>query len=377
MTRIYLDHAATTPLRPEALEAMKIAWDGTCGNPSSIHREGQKARKLLEEARDRISANLDAFSEELYFCSGGTEANNWAIRAFSSLEKRHIIVSSIEHPSVLRTCEGLEKEGYRITYLPVDEYGFVSPESLENALSPDTSLVSVMLANNEIGTIEPVKELAEVAHKHGAFFHTDAVQAVGSIQVSFRDLGVDALSFSGHKFGGPTGIGGLIVKRGLDLSPMILGGEQESRHRAGTENLAGILGMEKALSLALQELPEKTFSLKALRNTLIHNIPESIPDARLCGHPGKRLPGNAHFVFSRISGEELLLYLNVDGFACSSGSACTSSHQETSHVLKAIGLDSETARSALRISLGSENTEEEIRSFISDLKKRVEELRKR
>ena len=377
MTRVYLDHAATTPLRPEVLEAMKPSWDGTCGNPSSVHREGQKARKLLEEARDRIAANLDASSEELFFCSGGTEANNWALRALSSEKKRHVIVSSIEHPSVLRTCDALEREGFRITYLPVDEYGIVSPFSLEKALSPDTSFVSVMMANNEIGTIEPIRELTEITHKHGVLFHTDAVQAVGSIPISFHELGVDAMSFSSHKFGGPSGIGGVLFRKGLPVSPLILGGEQESGRRAGTENLAGILGMDRALALSCEEFSNTIPSITSKRDHLIQEVLSKIPYARLCGHPTDRLPGNAHFIFDGVDGEALLLYLNVDGFACSSGSACTSSHQETSHVLNAIGLKWETARSALRISLGYENTEEEISSFLEDLIKRVNELRKR
>ena len=377
MTRVYLDHAATTPLRPEVLDAMKPSWDGTCGNPSSIHKEGQKARKLLEEARDRIAANLDASPEELFFCSGGTEANNWALRALSSCKKRHIIVSSIEHPSVLRTCDALEREGFRITYLPVDEYGKVSPLSLEKALSSDTSVVSVMMANNEIGTIEPIRELTEIAHKHGVLFHTDAVQAVGSIPVSFHELGVDALSFSSHKFGGPTGIGGILFRKGLNVSPLIYGGEQESGRRAGTENLAGLLGLDKALSLSCEGFSATISDITLKRDDLIKEVLNRISYARLCGHPTDRLPGNAHFVFDGVDGEALLLYLNVDGFSCSSGSACTSSHQETSHVLKAIGLRPETARSALRISLGYENTVEEISAFISDLTKRVNELKNR
>ena len=390
MTRVYLDYAATTMLRPEALEAMRTAWDGSCGNPSSVHREGQRARKLLEEARDSVAGSLDCAPGEIFFCSGGTEANNWALRALASSEKRHILVSSIEHPSVLQTCKALEQEGYHVSYLPVDKYGLVSPDSLAKALSPDTSLVSIMLANNEIGTIEPVKELAAVAHGHGALFHTDAVQAVGSIPVSIKELGVDALSFSGHKFGGPTGIGGLFVSPNRVRS-FILGGEQERGHRAGTENLSGILGMAKALELAVAETSvnetavdgssepganASSTRLEGVRDRLISSITAAIPGAHLCGHPEKRLPGNAHFIFDGVDGEALLLYLNVEGFACSSGSACTSGSHESSHVLKAIGLSDKEARSALRISIGRENTEEEVLSIVPVLQKLVHQLRK-
>ncbi|MBO4928014.1 MAG: cysteine desulfurase [Clostridiales bacterium] len=425
MDRVYLDHAATTPLRPEAREAMLAAWDQSVGNPSSVHREGQKAKKLLEEARDNIAASLCCLPEEVFFTSGGTESNNWALRSLAALRmkdtlchsettfysesetltgtdklsslRRHIIVSEIEHPSILRTAEAMEREGVRVTRLSVDRYGLVSSESLQHAITEDTVLVSVMLANNEIGTIEPIRELSDIAHQQGALFHTDAVQAVGSIPVSIKDLGVDALSFSGHKFGGPTGIGGLYVSQSIDkrfnqssngmsgkgntgrFRSLIFGGEQERGHRAGTENLAGVLGMAKALEMAVSDLAfdgKAPSGIERLRDRLIASVLDMIPEAHLCGHPGKRLPGNAHFVFDGVDGEALLLYLNVERFACSSGSACTSGSNETSHVLKAIGLSEREARSALRISIGRENTEEEVLSIVPVLQKLVQRLRK-
>lgn len=379
MTRIYLDNAATTTIFPEVIEAMKPAWDIGIGNPSSVHAEGQKARKFLEESREEVASILSCQASEITFTSGGTESNNWAIRALASLhpEKKHIISSAIEHPSVLRTCKALEKEGYLVTYLPVDAYGKVSVASLNAALTDETALVSIMLANNEIGTLEPITELAEAAHARGALFHTDAVQAVGSIPVSISDLGVDALSFSAHKFGGPTGIGGLYIRDGLKIPAWILGGEQEYGKRAGTENLAGALGMAKALALSTSDIEKRISEIAAIRDTLIAQILEKIDGAKLCGHPVDRLPGNAHFVFEGVDGEALLLYLNLEGYACSSGSACTSGKNETSHVLKAIGLSEQEGKSALRISIGPRNTEDEVLSIVPVIERITTKLRNR
>lgn len=373
--RIYLDHAATTKLRPEALEAMCAVWKTSYGNPSSVHREGQKGRRLLEDARDSVANSLHVTPSEIYFTSGGTESDNWALRGLTSLvakqdpSKRHIITSTIEHPAILRTCESLEKEGFRVTYLPVDQYGVVSHDSLEKALSPDTSVVSIMYANNEIGSIEPISELAAIAHKHNVLFHTDAVQAVGSIPVNGHELGVDALSFSSHKFGGPNGMGGLYIRKDLHIDPFLLGGGQEYGLRSGTENVAGAVGFARALESAISEMEQETLRLTEIRDHLIQTVLSEIPCAHLCGHPTQRLPGNAHFVFDGVDGEALLLYLNTEGFACSSGSACTSSHRDSSHVLRAIGLSEASSKSALRLTLGRENTEEEVLSIVPVLLK--------
>ena len=373
---------------------MRLVWSSDYGNPSSVHREGEMARRRLEEGRDSIARSLGALSEEIFFTSGGTESNNWAVHAlfalgqkgavidsgkitYTGIPKKRVIISSIEHPSILKTCEQLRREGAEVVLLPVDQYGLVSASSLEKALSDDTAFVSIMYANNEIGTIEPVKELSEIAHAHGVLFHTDAVQAVGSLAIDAHDLGVDALSFSAHKFGGPTGTGGLFIRSGIKFEPFIVGGGQEYGHRAGTENLAGVIGMAKALELAYTDFSSKKEEMISIRDHLIAEVLKTIPGSHLSGHPSKRLPGNAHFTFDMVDGEALLLYLNLKGYACSSGSACTSKKAESSHVLSAIGLNDNVAKSALRISIGRDNTEEEVLSIVPVLDKIISDLRSR
>lgn len=381
--RIYLDHAATSCIRTEVLKAMSVAWDIGVANPSALHKEGQLARKLLEEGRATVAKCLNCLPAEIYFTSGGTESDNWALQSFASFAiskdsgKNHIITSQIEHPAVLQTCKLLETKGFRVTYLPVNQYGKVSSDSLVKALTPDTALVSIMYANNEIGTIEPISELASICHERGVLFHTDAVQAVGSIPVSFKEICVDAVSFSSHKFGGPAGIGGLYVKDGFRIPSFMVGGTQEYGFRAGTENLAGVLGLSKALELVKSEMETENLRLSSIRDRLIHEVIENVPGAHLCGHPTDRLPGNAHFVFEHVDGEELLLYLNIEGYACSSGSACTSSSHESSHVLKAIGLSPSLSKSALRITLGRENSEEEVLDIVPVLAKLTDRLRRK
>ncbi|MBO4495837.1 MAG: cysteine desulfurase [Clostridiales bacterium] len=378
-TRVYLDNAATTKVRPEVFDTMRLVLCEEYGNPSSIHREGQCARKLLEEARESIAQNLACTPEEVFFTSGGTESDNWAIKCaatVSDANKRHIITSAIEHPAVLKPCLALEREGYKVTVLPVDKEGLVSPDSLAKALTPDTALVSVMLGNNEIGTIEPIAELCKLVHSQGALFHTDAVQAVGTIPVDITALGVDLLSFSAHKFYGPKGVGGLYVRKGTLLPSFIDGGAQESNHRAGTENLPGIVGMARALELAVSGLSETDASIRTLREILIREVLDLTPQARFNGHRTQCLPGIANFTFPGEDGERLLLMLNYEGFACSGGAACSSRNAEVSHVLTSIGLSKEEAKSSLRVSIGAFNSEEEIYRFVSALEKLLTKLRR-
>lgn len=370
--RVYLDNAATTRVRQEVWDTMRLAFCEEYGNPSSIHTEGQHAKKLLEEARISIAANLNCSAQEVYFTSSGTEADNWAIQGVAEAykeEKRHIITSSIEHPAVLQSCRALEKQGFRITYLPVDTYGLVSLDSLAKALTPDTCLVSIMLGNNEIGTIEPVQELATIVHDSGAVFHTDAVQAVGTIPVNVASLQVDLLSLSAHKFHGPKGVGALYVRKGVKIEPLFHGGSQENQNRAGTENLPGILGMAKALQLACDEMDIVSNRINSLRELLVRGIYDICPKVLFHGNMSNHLPGIVNCSFPGTDGERLLLMLNYYGFACSGGAACSSQNESVSHVLTSIGASKVEAGNSLRISIGSENTEEEIRSFLECLQK--------
>ena len=363
MTRVYLDNAATTRIRPEVLDAMMSA-SSEFGNPSSVHREGQSSRKALELARDSIASCLNCEPSELYFTSGGTESDNWAIRCAGKRDS-HIITSSIEHPAVLRACEEMEKNGRRITYLPVDKKGRVASETLENAITSETSLVSIMMVNNEIGTIQNINELSKIAHVHGALFHSDAVQAVGSMPVDFKSLDVDLLSFSAHKFYGPKGVGGLIVRKGVDLPSFIVGGSQEFRHRAGTENVSGIIGMAKALELVTAELNQVSYRIRELSDLLKREIREVCPRVLFHGDESSSHPGIVNLYVPGMDGEKTLLLLDVKGFACSGGAACSSKNSEVSHVLTALGASKEEAKNSLRISIGAYNTEEEITSFVS------------
>ena len=374
---IYADNAATTKLSPTALEAMMPYLTGEYGNPSSLYRFAGAAKKALEGARADIAACLNAEPEEIVFTSGGTESDNWALRGVAeALGKRgkHILVSAIEHHAILHTAQWLRKQGFEVEELPVDRMGKVLPETLEKAIRPDTILVSVMLANNEIGTIQPIKELAAIAHAHKAVFHTDGVQAVGHIPVDVKELGVDLLSLSGHKFHGPRGTGVLYVKKGTPILPLIHGGGQEKNRRSGTENVAGVVGMAAALKEQTASLEADAARLTALRDRLIAGLLK-LPKSRLTGHPTDRLPSIASLVFECIEGESILLQLDARGICASSGSACSSTSLEPSHVLLAIGLPHEIAHGSVRLSLGEDITEADVDAIIENLTQVVNNLR--
>ena len=376
--RIYLDHAATTAVSPEVMEEMAPFFTDTYGNPSAVYATGREAHRALDQARKRAAAAIGASPSEIYFTSGGSESDSWALigAAFANREKgSHVVTTRIEHHAVLNTCKWLEKQGFRVTYLPVDSLGRVRLEEAERAVSDDTVLVSVMAANNEIGTLQPVEEIGRICREKGVLFHTDAVQAVGAVPVDVQSWGADLLSLSAHKFHGPKGTGLLYVRKGTRLDPLIHGGSQERGLRAGTENLAGIAGMGKALELAAAGIPERAERLRTLRDRLIRGVTESIPEAVLNGDPERRLPGNAHFLFPGTDGEALLLRMDLAGIAVSGGSACTSGSPEPSHVLEAIGRGEGEARSSLRMTLGEENTEQEIDETVRTLARIVRELR--
>ena len=377
---IYMDNAATTATRPEVLEAMLPYFTEHYGNPSSIHSVGRDARRAVEKARAQVAAALGAQPREIYFTAGGSESDNWAIRCASkalAAKGKHIITSQIEHHAVLHTCQYMEKQGYEVTYLPVDENGLVSVEDVKKAIRPDTVLISIMAANNEIGTIEPIREIGKVAHEAGVLFHTDAVQAVGAVPIDVNDWNVDMLSLSGHKFHAPKGIGALYIRKGVKISNLIFGGAQERGLRAGTENLPGIVGLGAAIELAVAELPEYTRRLTALRDRLIDGILKNIPDVRLNGHRTQRLPGNVNVSVRYVEGEALLMRLDLAGVEASSGSACTSGSLDPSHVLLAIGLPHEIAHCSLRISFGAQNTVEEARAVCAALDEVVPKVRER
>ncbi|NPV52829.1 MAG: cysteine desulfurase NifS [Firmicutes bacterium] len=378
MEKIYLDHAATTPMRPEVLEAMMPYLKDSFGNPSSIHSFGREARKALDDSRDKIAAIIGAKPDEIIFTSGGTEADNTAIKgvAFAKRDKgNHIITSSIEHHAVLDSCKALERQGFEVTYLPVDQYGLVSPEDVRAAITDRTILISIMHANNEVGTIEPIAEIGRIAREKGIYFHTDAVQTVGHILVNVEDLGVDMLSLSAHKFYGPKGVGVLYVRKGVRVLPFMHGGGQERGRRAGTENAPGIVGMACALELAVKEMEENARRVTALRDALIRGVRERIDHVRVNGHPTERLPGNASFCFEFVEGESILLNLDMKGIAGSSGSACTSGSLEPSHVLLAMGLPHEVAHGSLRLTLGRDNTMEEVQYVLDVLPEIISRLR--
>ena len=375
---IYVDHAATTYVKPEVFEAMKPYFTDLYGNPSSIYSIGRESRKAVENARAQIAYCLGAHPTEVYFTGSGTEADNWAIKgaAFANRKKgKHLITSAIEHHAVLHAFEFLKKEGFEVTYLPVNEKGFVNPEDLAGAIRPDTTLVSIITANNEIGTIQPIKELASIAKEKGAIFHTDAVQAMGNIDVKVNDLGVDLLSMSAHKFYGPKGVGALYIRKGVRIDSFIHGGAQERNKRAGTENVAGVVGMAAALKLAYENLEEYNSHLRKLSNRLIDSVMDKIPYVRLNGDRENRLPGNVNFSFQFIEGESLLLMLDMKGIQASSGSACTSGSLDPSHVLLAIGLPHEIAHGSLRITFGEKNTEQDVDYIVDNLVEIVGKLR--
>ena len=379
MKRIYLDHAATTSTDVEVVKAMEPYFSFKYGNPNSVHSFGQEAREAVEEAREKIAHLIGANSSEIVITAGGTEADNYAIKGIAWANRKkgnHIITSKIEHHAVLHSCQFLEKQGFKVTYLPVDKYGLIDPEDVERAITDNTILVTIMHANNEIGTIEPIKEISKVVKKVGIYFHTDSVQTTGHIPIDVNDLGVDMLSMSGHKFYGPNGVGALYLRKGTRIVTLIDGGAQEKNRRAGTENVAGIVGLGKAAELAEKRLLQgKEDEVIKLRDKLIKGITEKIDHTYLNGHPTKRLPGNANFCFEFIEGESMLLSLDMEGVAASSGSACTSGSLTASHVLLAIGLPPEIAHGSLRLTLGKDNTEKEIDYVIDILPGIIEKLR--
>lgn len=375
---IYLDNAATTKTAPEVVEAMLPYFYGEFGNPSAIYSLGSAAKKAVNRAKRTIAAAIGAKQEEIYFTAGGTEADNWALKAAAEAyagKGKHIITTRIEHHAVLHTCEYLEHRGYEITYLDVDSEGLVDPEALRAAIRSDTILISVMFANNEIGTIEPIGEIGAIAKEHGILFHTDAVQVFGQLPIDVDELHIDMLSASGHKMNGPKGTGFLYIRSGLKLRSFIHGGAQERNRRAGTENVPGIVGLEAATVRALGMMEEKTAKEIELRNYLIDRIEQEIPYCRLNGHRTKRLPGNVNFSFLYVEGESILIMLDMKGICASSGSACTSGALDPSHVLLALGLKHEEAHGSLRLTLSGENTKEELDYVVEALKEAVGKLR--
>ncbi len=379
MQRIYLDHAATTATDPMVVKEMEIYFSQKYGNPNSIHSFGQETRQAIEEARKKVAHLIGAEPSEIIFTSGGTEADNHAIKgvAWANQKKgKHIITSQIEHHAVLHSCRFLEKQGFKVTYLPVDKYGLIDPEELEKTINDQTILITIMHANNEIGTIEPIKEISEIARRRGIYFHIDAVQTVGHIPIKVKELGVDMLSMSGHKFYGPKGVGALYLKKGVKIFPLIDGGGQEKNRRASTENVPGIIGMGKAAELAEERLKQgEEDRIAIMRDKLIKGISERVENVHLNGHPTKRLPGNVNFCFEFVEGESILLNLDMEGIAASSGSACTSGSLEPSYVLLAIGLPHEIAHGSLRLSLGKENTEDEVDYVLEVLPQIIKKLR--
>ncbi len=378
MKTIYLDNNATTKTDEEVLNTMMPYLLDNYGNPSSIYKIGRENKKAIEDSREKVAQILNCEPNEIYFTSGGSESDNTAIRgiAYSYKNKgNHIITSKIEHPAVLETCKQLEKEGFEVTYIGVNKNGIIDLEELEKSIKSTTILITIMFANNEIGTIEPIKEIGEIARKNNIIFHTDAVQAVGSVKIDVRKLNIDSLSLSAHKFYGPKGIGVLYVKRGIQFNKIINGGHQERNKRAGTENVAGIVGLAKAMDLAYRNLEANNKKVKELRNYYVKQIKEKIPYIKINGDMEKRLPGNSNISFRFIEGEGLLLNLDLKGICASSGSACTSGSLNPSHVLLAIGLPHEIAHGSLRISIGKYNTKEEIDYVIENLVEIVDRLR--
>ena len=377
MNRIYMDNAATTAVNPAVLEKMLPYFTDVYGNASSIHGTGRDARRALEEARRKVAEVLNCKPNEVYFTSGGSESDNWAIKgtAFAQRKKgNHIITSVIEHHAVLHTCQWLEKQGFTVTYVPVDEFGQVNPADVEKAITDQTILISIMAANNEIGTLQPIKEIAAIAHQHHVLFHTDAVQAVGAIPVDVQDIGCDMLSLSAHKFHGPKGVGVLYIKQGTRIDNFLHGGAQERGKRATTENIPGIVGLAEAITLATRNLEEKSARIAGLRDQLIDGL-TAIPYVRLNGHRTNRLPNNCNISIRFVEGEALLLRLDLAGIAASSGSACTSGSLDPSHVLLAIGLPHEIAHGSLRFSLSDTTTQEEVDYVLNTLPGIVEVLR--
>ncbi|HAE63128.1 MAG TPA: cysteine desulfurase NifS [Eubacteriaceae bacterium] len=378
MQRRYFDYAATTPLDSEVLKEMLPHMEENFGNPSSVYSYGREARKVIDDSREKVAKIIGAQSKEIFFTSGGTESDNWAIKgtAFANKDKgNHIITTSVEHHAVLHTCKYLEKQGFEVTYLPVDEYGLIDLDDLRNSIKDTTILITVMFANNEIGTIQPIGEIGKIAKEKKILFHTDAVQALGSIEIDVNTLGVDLMSISGHKIYGPKGIGALYIRKGVKIDNLIHGGAQEKKKRGGTENTPAIVGFAKACELAESNLQEQIKRTIQLRDYMIKGILEGIPEVKLNGHPEKRLPGNVNVSIRYIEGESILLSLDLLGIAASSGSACTSGSLDPSHVLLAIGLSHEIAHGSLRFSIGKYTTKEEVDFVLDKLPGIIQRLR--
>lgn len=375
---IYMDHAATTAVRPEVLDAMLPYFTEKYGNPSSVYTFASRNKDVINVSRDIIADSIGAKSEEIFFTGGGSESDNWALKAAAeafSEKGRHIITTKIEHHAILHTCQYLEKQGFDVTYLDVDEKGMVDTGRLEASIRPDTILISVMTANNEIGTIEPVSRIGAIAHEHGILFHTDAVQAYGQIPLDVNAMNIDMLSCSGHKLNGPKGVGFLYVRSGVEIGSFIHGGQQERGRRAGTENVPGIVGMGKAAELAVLSMNERMGRETEIRDHMIRRIMAEIPYSRLNGHESERLPNNINISFQFVEGETILIMLDMAGICASAGSACTSGSVDPSHVLTAIGLPKEISHGAVRLTLGYENTMEEGDFVVDNLKRIVENLR--
>lgn len=375
---IYLDNAATTKTRPEVVDAMLPYFTEFYGNPSSVYEFSNESKRAINRSRETIASAIGAKTNEIYFTAGGTEADNWALGATAEAYQakgNHIITSKIEHHAVLHTCEYLEKRGFEVTYLDVDENGVIKLEELKKAIRPTTILISIMFANNEIGTIEPVKEIGEIAKEHGIIFHTDAVQAFGHVPINVDEYHIDMMSASGHKLNGPKGIGFLYIRTGIKTRSFIHGGAQERKRRGGTENVPGIVGLGKAVEIAVNTMEERTKRETELRDYLMNRVMSEVPYVRINGHRTNRLSNNANFAFQFIEGESLLIMLDMEGICGSSGSACTSGSLDPSHVLLAIGLPHEIAHGSLRLTLNSENTMEEMDYVVESIKKIVEKLR--
>lgn len=378
MNRIYMDNAATTRVTEPVFEAMKPYFCEKFGNPMSVHSFGRESRRAVEEARRQVAAALNADSREIYFTGCGTESDNWALRGAAYARgntRRTLVTTTIEHHAILHTAEQLEKEGFKVVYVPVDEFGIVKLDEMEKAITEDVFLVSVMTANNEIGTIQPIEEIARMAHAKGALFHTDAVQAIGSVKIDVKAMGIDLLSLSGHKFHAPKGVGALYMKNSVHIERLIRGGAQERTQRAGTENLASIVGLGKAIELATADIDAHNAKLIEMRDHMISEILTRIPETRLNGDATRRLPGNVNVSVRYIEGESLLLSLDLKGIAASSGSACTSGALDPSHVLLAIGLPHEIAHGSLRLTMNEENTMEEVDAVVEALVEIVKRLR--
>ena len=378
MMKVYMDNAATTALSSEVLNAMMPYLTDIYGNASSVHSFGQDAKKGVDKAREQVARAINAAFDEIIFTGSGTEADNIAIKgaAFKNEKKgKHIITPTVEHHAVLHTCEELARKGFDITYLPVDEYGMITPKQVEDALRDDTILVTVMFANNEVGSIMPIEEIGRICHDRKILFHTDAVQAVTHVPIDVKEMHIDMLSLSAHKFHGPKGVGALYVRKGVAITPVIVGGAHERGRRAGTENVAGIVGLGAAIELAMSNMDRDMVRIKGMRDRLIAEIPKRIDEVKLNGHPTKRLPGNVNFSIKYIEGEAILLMLDINGIAASSGSACTSGSLDPSHVLLAMGIPHEIAHGSLRLTLSGMTTDEEVDYVLDTLPRIVSKLR--